>query len=324
MGPVSLNLDGIILVAEGEGGPIVQSTPRYEPSWFHEDISPELVQQCLRPRHRTWTASMDPEVRDFMHKRLMAYGHDANGRGFHFMAHSWFETAYLAKDDLNAFISSINMRLRLGQAALASRLYDQLLRGELTDAQREVVDRKLKEVTHAKTARQHAPRLPAIVQDEVAQLLTPVGDEPALPTASEDRAHVVRLLRQCGHATNAAGDVESAYMAFDCAYALSHAAADLLSAANMRVKLNAASPVAEALYTHCLTLPARTLPRPCPPVSHASRPLASCFCAAVDCAHRHTQSRERLERLALGDHPLRRCRFCPTASSRWLHGSSTR
>ena len=43
---------------------------------------------------------------------------------------------------------------------------------------------------------------------------------------------------------------------FDCAYAVSHSPTDLLSAANMRAKLVPASPAAEALYLHLLSLPA--------------------------------------------------------------------
>ena len=42
---------------------------------------------------------------------------------------------------------------------------------------------------------------------------------------------------------------------FDCAFALSQQTADLLSAANMRQKLAAGSPLAEALYRHVLAMP---------------------------------------------------------------------
>ena len=42
---------------------------------------------------------------------------------------------------------------------------------------------------------------------------------------------------------------------FDVAWAVSRQPADLLSAANMRAKLVNCSPVAEALFTHLLTIP---------------------------------------------------------------------
>ena len=230
---MSLNLETIVLVAEDGGGSVAPSTPRYEPSWFYDEIGNELIRQCMRPRQRE---PLEPDVCEFLHKRLLSCGHDANARGHHYMAHSWFDTAFLVKDDLNAFISSINMRLRLGQCTLASCLYEQLLQGELTEAQREVVVRKLSESTQEKSSRQHAPKQPAM-QDEVAQLLAPTTSEPPAVASPDERAQVVRLLRQCGHAANGGGDCEAAHMAFDCAYALSQQPADLLSGANMRVKV---------------------------------------------------------------------------------------
>jgi len=155
------------------------------------------------------------------------------------------------QDDLSAFISSVNMRMRLGQATLASRLYERLLQRTLTDAHREVVERKLKEATGAKTSRSHAPRTAGIPQDELAQLLDPA--RAAQEVEGEERERLLKLLRRRGHACNEADEYENAHYWFDCAYALEHQISDLLSAANMRLKLVDISPVAEALYLHVLT-----------------------------------------------------------------------
>ena len=69
-------------------------TPRYEPSWFYEDVDPSLLDACMRPRRRE---ALDVGTRDWLHKQLVACGHEANGRGHHFMAHAWFECAYMTK-----------------------------------------------------------------------------------------------------------------------------------------------------------------------------------------------------------------------------------
>ena len=159
---MKLNLD-VVLVAEGQritGAALV--TPRYEPSWFFDEIDDNLVESCLRPRRRE---PLDSDTREWLHKQLVACGHEANGRGHHCMAHAWFECAYQTKEDLSAFISSVNMRMRLGQWTLAGRVYERLLQGKLTDAQRGVVERKLKEATHAKTSRAHSPTKPSAPQD---------------------------------------------------------------------------------------------------------------------------------------------------------------
>eukprot|EP00966_Prymnesium_polylepis_P251651 5817831-Prymnesium_polylepis.1 len=69
-------------------------TPRYEPSWFFEEVDHALVEQCCRPRRRQ---PLDAESRDWLHKQLVACGHEANARSHHAMAHAWFECAFLAK-----------------------------------------------------------------------------------------------------------------------------------------------------------------------------------------------------------------------------------
>ena len=63
---------------------------------------------------------------------------------------------------------------------------------------------------------------------------------------------MLSLMRRCGHAANGAGDFAAAHVWFDCAFALSGSANDLLSAANMRVKLLPTSSVAGAIYKHIL------------------------------------------------------------------------
>ncbi|KAL1528921.1 hypothetical protein AB1Y20_010243 [Prymnesium parvum] len=326
----------VVLVAEGaRASGAALSTPRYEPSWFFDEIDDALVDACMRPRRREQVSG---ETREWLYRHLLACGHEANAKGHHFMAHAWFECAYLTKDDLSAFISSVNMRMRLGQATLASRLYERLLQRTLTDAHREVVERKLKEATGAKTSRSHAPRTAGIPQDEdrnrppppapprlrslcltLAASLSPLTlspltlaphsrpslsppphshpslspitlaphSHPSLPPLTlaphsrrltlasrpfreqlaqlldparaaqevegEERERLLKLLRRRGHACNEEHEYENAHYWFDCAYALEHQISDLLSAANMRLKLVDISPVAEALYLHVLT-----------------------------------------------------------------------
>ena len=117
-------------------------TPRYEPSWYYEELGMELVSQCLRPRDRNHNLAASKV--DWLHRRLLACGHDANGRSHHFMAHSWLRW-YALKEGMPELISSINMRLKLGQCTLAKHLYERVLLMQLTDAQIEVAARKLGE-----------------------------------------------------------------------------------------------------------------------------------------------------------------------------------
>ena len=99
-------------------------TPRYEPSWFYQEVPSEMVDRCLRVRTR---GGLDEAATLWLHKHLVALGHAANAHSCHFMAHSWFECAYALKDGASELISSINMRLRLGQATLAKQLYERVL-----------------------------------------------------------------------------------------------------------------------------------------------------------------------------------------------------
>ena len=160
-----------VLVAEGDGAEAMPHTPRYEPSWFYQDIPREMIDQCVRPRSR---GGIEQVAASWLHKQLVALGHAANARSCHFMAHSWFECAYNVKDNASELLSSINMRLRLGQVTLASKLYEHVLQQvRLTDAQREVATRKLGEAKAAVASRAAAPQ--QAMQDEMAQLLAGDG-----------------------------------------------------------------------------------------------------------------------------------------------------
>ena len=108
---------------------------RFEPSWHFHAVPAEQVEHCLRPRRR---GGLDQPAAAWLHKHLVALGHEANDRSAHFLAHSWFECAYAMKERIPDLLSSVNMRLRLGQFTLAKHLYARVLSMELTDAEREV------------------------------------------------------------------------------------------------------------------------------------------------------------------------------------------
>jgi len=238
----------VLAVAEGAvGDAAYPHTPRYEPSWFFEEIREEMLDQCMR--ERVHMQLDDDEARDWFHKHLMLLGHAANARGHHYLAHGWFECAYCVKGTATELLSSINMRLKLGQCNLAKCLYQRVLSLDLTEPQREVAARKLNEAEEA--AAERASTIHGRMEDELEQLIL---DQPS-SLSPADLQSLLRLLRQQGHVANGQRDFESAQLWFDCAWSLSRRPSDLLSAANMRAKLVAASPVAEALYTHLLTLP---------------------------------------------------------------------
>ena len=237
-----LGTDDILLVAESDDIEAMPHMPRYEPSWFYEEVPSEMIAQCLRPRSR---GGIDEVAAHWLHKHLVALGHAANARSCHFMAHSWFECAYGLKDGASELISSINMRLRLGQPTLARQLYERVLQQRevarifmLTDAQREVATRKLAEAEAAIAAR--AGGGAAAMQDEMQQLLC--RNSSGASVGPEEAALAVPLMRQQGHRANAMGDCEAAQLWFDCTFALSQQTADLLSAANMRAARAAPAP----------------------------------------------------------------------------------
>ena len=232
-------------VAESEAASASAPVPRYEPSWMYDAVPEEMIAHSMRP---PTSAGLDADVSEWCRKRLVHHGHAANARGHHHMAYAWFSCAYGLSMSATDLLSAINMRLRLGQCTLAARLYGCVLScDDITDAQREVAQRKLAEAEVMAAARTREPQL-VPVDDEVAQLLAPL---PAPP----DSARLVRLLRRSGHAANRARDFEAAALWFDCTYAASQQLADLLSTANMRLKLAERSPAAAALYAFALSEP---------------------------------------------------------------------
>ena len=58
--------------------------------------APQSLHSELRPRDREH--GLEPHRVEWLHKRLVGLGHEANKRQQHFMAHSWFEVAYALKD----------------------------------------------------------------------------------------------------------------------------------------------------------------------------------------------------------------------------------
>ena len=214
-------------------------TPRHSSKWYERDPSPELVQQCLRPGH---CGLRREEERDWLHGKLVSLGHAFNERGELLMAQAWFQCSYAIKPTPSNLLSAANMRLKLGQHALAEELYRRIVRMELHDEQREMVYRKLGEATTLKslpissqsTTRQSSPsaELPAL-------LSAPAIVSAAL--AAADSAKMLPLLRVCAFAANKAADFEAASLWFDCSYALSAASCDLLAAANMRAQVDPVS-----------------------------------------------------------------------------------
>lgn len=249
-------------VAEGdEIESLFPHTPRHDASWFEAEPAAELIEQCLRPGH---CGLPEGELREWLHRRLVQVGHAFNERGYSLMAHTWFECGYAVKASAVELISSANMRLKLGQWALVEQLYRQIVRMELSSAQREVrvaevhraaslsvheahspsshpwlmqvAERKLSEVTTLKaTERSNRPTVSPDVE------LQSIVSSPAVVTEifgdSTDAERMLQLLRSCGFAANRAGDFEAAHLWFDCSFALSSATCDLLSGANMRIKL---------------------------------------------------------------------------------------
>eukprot|EP00322_Chrysochromulina_rotalis_P003270 CAMPEP_0115851200 /NCGR_PEP_ID=MMETSP0287-20121206/12359_1 /TAXON_ID=412157 /ORGANISM="Chrysochromulina rotalis, Strain UIO044" /LENGTH=303 /DNA_ID=CAMNT_0003305225 /DNA_START=18 /DNA_END=929 /DNA_ORIENTATION=+ len=242
-------------VAEGddEMDSLFPHTPRHHASWFEAEPAAELIEQCLRPGH---CGLPDDETREWLHRRLAQLGHAFNDAGNHLMAHTWFESAYAANATVVDLISAANMRLKLGQWALVEQLYKQIMRMELNDGQREVAERKLAEVTALKEGSAPHPGCSRPTSADSAMELASLLDAAPVVAATlpADAQHLLQLVRSCGFAANAAGDFEAAQNWFDCAFATSGALSDLLSAANMRVKLSAVNPTAEAAYKHALTV----------------------------------------------------------------------
>jgi hypothetical protein len=198
-------------VAEGEGDmdSLFPHTPRNDASWFEADPPAELIEQCLRPGH---CVVPEGEVCEWFHRKLAQLGHAFNEVGNTLMAHTWFECAYAARASSADLISAANMRLKLGQWALVEQLYLQIVRMVLTDAQREIVERKLNDVAALKagsapmpgacapgprtrcmqvltTTPSHLPTGaiapgPSVPQDELASLVAAADDAAARVPAS--------------------------------------------------------------------------------------------------------------------------------------------
>ena len=235
-------------------------TPRLDDRCFDKKPDEGLVVECLRPGT---SAALEESERDWMQKRLVGLGHAANDRNQLLMAHSWFQCAYATRGSLTELLSSTNMRLKLGQWHLCEQIYQHVLTLELTEPQMEVCERKLAEVqasiasgaTNSAAGMGEANLRTRLSPDEelTEMLAAPeaTGSTTLLPSAAEV-GRLLALVRACGHAANRAADFEAAYTWFDCAYALSAALPDLLSAANMRAKLVPTSNAARAAYAHVL------------------------------------------------------------------------
>jgi hypothetical protein len=199
-------------VAEGEGDmdSLFPHTPRNDASWFEADPPAELIEQCLRPGH---CVVPEGEVCEWFHRKLAQLGHAFNEVGNTLMAHTWFECAYAARASSADLISAANMRLKLGQWALVEQLYLQIVRMVLTDAQREIVERKLNDVAALKAGSAPMPGAsapgPSVPQEELASLVA-AADDAAARVPAPDKERLLQLLRACGFAANAAGDFAAA------------------------------------------------------------------------------------------------------------------
>ena len=155
----------LVLTEQNSGGtstasstPLVASSdeastggsPRHDP--YHDpDPRPELVEQCIQPRH---CSLAEGDAREWMHRRLSHLGHVFNERGATYMACVWFELSFAARPDAVAeLISAINMRMKLGQWALVEALYRRIVRMDLSKEERDAAYRKLGEATSLKSAR---------------------------------------------------------------------------------------------------------------------------------------------------------------------------
>ena len=277
--------------------PSPSPTTTHEPSWMWKAAGDSLVDHVLRPRVRLGPPTIQKSEAELIYRQCVVLGHAANAHERYLLAQSCFESAYQAKEDSTAFISAINMRLKMGQCTLACSLYQRLLvdaRAPLTTQQAQLVGRKLREAAEAIRARTRASTSPRSPSGGATPLTTPVRDEItgdeksaavisspviASPTSvritplrdemsalvaplpqgactltSGETDEFLRLLRRQGHGANEQGDADAALHAFEVAFAVSRSPSDLLSAANMRVKLVDTSTAAEALYNYLLSL----------------------------------------------------------------------
>lgn len=109
----------------------------------------------------------------------------------------------------------------------------------------------------------------------VEQCLRPGRGSEALPEPARDWMH--RKLAAAGHAANEHGDFLMAQTWFECAYASKSNIADLISAANMRLKLGQWSLV-EQLYKNIMRMELNQEQRAVRAISHANNTHRSCAC----------------------------------------------
>ena len=248
-------------------------TPRHDAAWTADEPPAALVEQCLRPGHCGLTNGDELE---WLHSRLFALGRAFNERGEqqlraskhlafsskHLMALTCFACCYAIRPGAVELLSAANMRLKLGQRALARRLYERVLgMGDaLAEPERRVAERKLREATTG-TAAEPPPAADAadaassrssssssstapaaglsslyLADAELVSLLSsPDVADRALEPAERER--MLPLLRGAAVDASHAADYEAAAGWFDAAFALSAATHDLLAAANMRVQV---------------------------------------------------------------------------------------
>ena len=90
-----LNTDGISVAEGAAGGASMPHAPRFEPSWWWEGVPEALVEHALRrPTVPTAACALDSRDREWLHKHVVTFGHEANGRAHHYVAHAWFVCAF--------------------------------------------------------------------------------------------------------------------------------------------------------------------------------------------------------------------------------------
>ena len=166
-------------VAEGDMESLFPHTPRNDSSWFGTEPSADLIEQALRPGH---CAVPEGDLRDWMHRRIAKIGHAFNEAGDTLMAHTWFECAYASKAGSADLLSAVNMRLKLGQWAMAEQLYKHIVKMDLSESQREV----WLQFARSRRAQPGVGRSPKCLALCPATVHLPCRDPRALPCAAPD------------------------------------------------------------------------------------------------------------------------------------------
>ena len=100
------------------------SRSRRELAWHYDTPPSRAAAHSLRLR--VPVGALGGEHAEWMRKRLLELAHVASGRSQYYVAHAFFETATALGPTLSSQISSINMRLNIGQPRLAAELYERL------------------------------------------------------------------------------------------------------------------------------------------------------------------------------------------------------